>query len=148
MFFLVPLIEMVVLIEVGSQIGALSTVALVVLTAVVGVWLLRLEGISTLMRVQEKMNRGEIPETELLEGIMLIFGGALLLTPGFVTDTAGFVCLIPMLRRPLASRIIKSTGFRSMRMPGRSSPGEGNTIDGEFYEDRPSNQPVEHQERP
>lgn len=139
---------MVILIEVGGLVGALPTVGLVVLTAVVGVWLLRLEGLSTLMRVQEKLNQGEIPETELLEGIMLIFGGALLLTPGFVTDTAGFVCLIPMLRRPLASRIITSSGFRSIRVPG-STPGTGGyTIDGEFSEDASSKPQVERPGRP
>ena len=91
---------MIILIEVGGMIGPLPTVGLVVLTAICGVWLLRLEGMATLTRVQEKLQRGEIPESELLEGIMLIIGGALLLTPGFATDIVGFVCLIPGLRRP------------------------------------------------
>jgi UPF0716 protein FxsA len=133
-FFLVPLIEMIILIEVGSIIGALPTVGLVVLTAISGVWLLKMEGIATLTRVQEKLNRGEMPETELLEGIMLVFGGALLLTPGFVTDFAGFVCLIPGLRKPLASRIIKTASFSAFQMGGSSfyrSDG-GYTINGEF----------------
>ena len=137
-FFLVPLIEMVILIEVGALIGALPTVGLVILTAITGVWLLRLEGIATLQRVQDKLYRGETPETELLEGIMLIFGGALLLTPGFATDAAGFICLIPGLRRPLASRIIRSTGFTSIRMPGATPASGGQTIDGDFHQEDPS----------
>ena len=131
---------MVILIEVGCLIGALPTVGLVVLTAICGVWLLRLEGIATLTRVQQKLNRGEIPETELLEGIMLVFGGALLLTPGFVTDFAGFICLIPALRRPLASKIIRTATFSSFQMRGSTSyrSDTGYTIDGEFEAERPT----------
>ena len=71
---------MVILIEIGGLIGVLPTVGLVVLTAVAGIWLLRLEGLATLRRVQNRLARGETPERELLEGVMLIFGGALLLT--------------------------------------------------------------------
>lgn len=111
------------------MIGALPTVGLVILTAVVGVWLLRLEGLATLQRVQEKLNRGEIPETELLEGIMLVFGGALLLTPGFVTDITGFICLIPGLRKPIASWIIRSAHFRSFQMKGN--------VNAQFYSGEP-----------
>ena len=140
LFFIIPLVEMIILIEVGGMIGPLLTIALVVLTAICGVWLLRLEGMATLTRVQEKLQRGEIPETELLEGIMLIIGGALLLTPGFATDIVGFVCLVPGLRRPLAARIIRSTSFGKFQMHSPfQSPSfrntdrhPGQTIDGEF----------------
>ena len=146
---------MIILIQVGGIIGALPTVGLVVLTAVVGVWLLRLEGFATLTRVQDKLNRGEIPETELLEGIMLIFGGALLLTPGFFTDFIGFVCLLPGLRRPLAARIINSAGFRTFHAGGsqfsagyrsdQSANAQGSqTIDGEF---EPESKPVDENRR-
>ncbi len=131
-FILVPLLEMVILIEVGGVIGVLPTIGLVILTAVVGVWLLRLQGIATLRQVQSKLSRGDVPDTELLEGIMLIFGGALLLTPGFATDAAGFICLIPGLRRPIAYQIIKSTSFRSIHVPGTSQAYKGQTIDGDF----------------
>ena len=144
-FLVVPLIEMFLLIEVGSAIGALPTIGLVILTATVGIWLLRLQGLATINRVQEKLQQGIMPETELLEGIMLVIGGALLLTPGFVTDAMGFVCLLPGLRRPLAARIIRSTSFQGFqthnhfraggptgRNPHRQSPGPGHTIDGEF----------------
>jgi len=146
---------MIILIQVGGIIGALPTVGLVVLTAVVGVWLLRLEGFATLTRVQDKLNRGEIPETELLEGIMLIFGGALLLTPGFFTNFIGFVCLLPGLRRPLAARIINSAGFRTFHAGGsqfsaryrwdQSTNAQGSqTIDGEF---EPESKPVDENRR-
>jgi UPF0716 protein FxsA len=140
LFFIIPLVEMIILIQVGGMIGPLPTVGLVVLTAICGVSLLRSEGMATLSRVQEKLQRGEIPESELLEGIMLIVGGALLLTPGFATDIFGFVCLIPVLRGPLAARIIRSTSFGKFQMHSQFQRGgfrnkdgqSGQTIDGEF----------------
>ena len=107
MFILIPIAEMVVLIKVGGLIGAIPTVGLVVLTATIGVWLLKREGLATINRVQEKMANGELPGKELLEGVMLIIGGALLLTPGFITDAIGFVCLIPWLRQPVASWLLR-----------------------------------------
>ena len=141
---------MIILIEVGGMIGPLPTVGLVVLTAICGVWLLRLEGMATLTRVQEKLKRGEIPETELLEGIMLIIGGALLLTPGFATDLVGFVCLVPGLRRPLAARIIRSTSFGQFQMHSPFQGGgfrnaddqPGQTIEGEFVSESTNEAPA------
>jgi UPF0716 protein FxsA len=112
MFILIPIVEMVVLIKVGGIIGAIPTVGLVVLTATIGVWLLKREGLATINRVQEKMANGELPGKELLEGVMLIIGGALLLTPGFVTDAIGFVCLIPWLRQPVASWLLRNGNWQ------------------------------------
>ncbi len=145
-FIIIPIIEIVILIEVGGIIGALPTAALVVLTAVIGVTLLKREGIMTLARVQRRLDQGELPETELLEGVMLLVGGALLLTPGFVTDTFGFICIVPGLRRPLARWIIRRGTVRAMTVmtqrggfayreqhQGRTRDGH-ETIDGEFEE--------------
>ncbi|MDA9315921.1 FxsA family protein, partial [Pseudomonadales bacterium] len=110
LFFIgIPILEMIVLIKVGGMIGAIPTVGLVVLTATIGVWLLKREGLATLTRLQQKIARGELPGKELLEGVMLIIGGALLLTPGFVTDAIGFVCLIPWLRQPVAAWLLNHT---------------------------------------
>ena len=144
-FIAIPLAEMFILIKVGAIIGALPTVGLVVLTATLGIWLLRLEGIATLGRVQEKLNQGQIPETELLEGIMLLVGGALLLTPGFVTDAIGFTCLIPVLRRPIARWIIQQgvisamsfvkDGNRKGHRNGNQGQTQGQTIDGVFVDE-------------
>ena len=140
-FITIPLVEMIILIEVGGLIGAIPTVALVVLTATIGLWLLKLEGIATLARVQEKLNQGQIPETELLEGIMLLVGGALLLTPGFITDAMGFTCLLPGLRRPIARWIIRQGILKAMNVSGKSfrtdqpSQTGGTTIDGDFIEE-------------
>lgn len=101
-----PIIEMLVLFEVGGAIGALPTVGLVLLTAVVGLSLLKRQGMSTLLNAQEKLKSGELPVHELVSGIFLAVGGALLLTPGFVTDTIGFCCLIPGLRQLLIGRLV------------------------------------------
>lgn len=105
-FMLVPVAEMWILIEVGGWIGALPTIALVVVTATVGLSLLKRQGLSTLLSARQKMNEGSIPATELVSGVMLAVGGALLLTPGFVTDAVGFVLLIPQTRRWLLFKLI------------------------------------------
>jgi UPF0716 protein FxsA len=107
LFIIIPIIEMVLLIQVGSMIGVIPTVGLVLLTAVIGVTLLRQQGLDTLARLQSRLANGEIPGTELLEGAMLLIGGALLLTPGFFTDAIGFSCLIPAFRRPIAQALIR-----------------------------------------
>ena len=84
----------------------LSNNALVVVTATVGLSLLKRQGLSTLLSARQKMNEGSIPATELVSGVMLAVGGALLLTPGFVTDAVGFVLLIPQTRQWLLFKLI------------------------------------------
>jgi len=111
-FLLVPLIEIYILIQVGQVIGALWTVFFVVLTAVIGVQLLKSQGLSTLSRAQTKMNHGEMPATELFEGLALVVAGAFLLTPGFFTDAFGFLLLLPLTRawmiRGLSKKLMAS----------------------------------------
>ena len=94
----------------GNLIGAPWTIALVVLTALVGAWLVRLQGLSALNRVRESAARGELPAIELLEGLFLLAAGALLLTPGFFTDIVGFACLTPPLRRLLIRLAVRRFG--------------------------------------
>jgi len=105
-FMLVPIVEMWILIEVGGWIGALPTIALVVLTATLGLSLLKRQGLSTLLSARRKMDEGSIPASELVSGVMIAVGGALLLTPGFVTDAVGFALLIPQTRQWLLFRLI------------------------------------------
>jgi UPF0716 protein FxsA len=105
-FMLVPVVEMWILIEVGGWIGALPTIALVVLTATLGLSLLKRQGLSTLLSARRKMDEGSIPASELVSGVMIAVGGALLLTPGFVTDAVGFALLIPQTRQWLLFRLI------------------------------------------
>lgn len=115
LFIIVPLLEMLLLIKVGGIVGAFPTIALVCLTAFIGVGLIRAQGFLTMRRAQEKLARGEVPAQEMLDGLSLIVGGVLLLTPGFVTDGLGFVLLIPSLRRGLLHKVLakamKSGGF-------------------------------------
>ncbi len=134
-FLVVPLIEVWLLVTVGGSIGAGWTIFLVVLTAVVGAALVRAQGLSTLARSQELLRQGELPAVELLEGVALLIAGALLLTPGFFTDTVGFLLLLPPLRR----RIIQASVLGSLKQrfagsstaPARGSE-EGRTLEGEF----------------
>jgi UPF0716 protein FxsA len=109
LFVLMPIVEMWLLIEVGARIGAIPTIGLVLLTAVVGLGLLRQQGFDTLTRVNQRMERGELPAEEVFEGLFLAVGGALLLTPGFVTDSVGFACLLPFTRKWMASYWMKNS---------------------------------------
>lgn len=129
LFIVLPILEMIILIQVGGVIGAIPTVGLVLLTAVVGLQLLRQQGMSTLMRANQKLASGEMPAEEVVEGLMLAVGGALLLTPGFVTDVIGFCCLVPQSRRVIAKKLIEkgvlkaagSAGFNPMNGDGQAS---------------------------
>lgn len=105
-FMLVPVIEMWILIEVGGWIGALPTIALVVLTATLGLWLLKRQGLSMVMSARRKIEEGSIPASELVSGVMIAVGGALLLTPGFITDVIGFALLICQTRQWLLLKLV------------------------------------------
>jgi len=133
LFLVVPLVEIYLLIQVGQVIGAGWTIFLVVLTAVIGVALLRRQGLSTLNRAQQKMRHNELPAREILEGMGLVVAGALLLTPGFFTDAVGFFLLFPPTRiwlvSALASRLVTSA---SVRVHSRR-PQDHDIIDGVKY---------------
>ena len=109
-FILTPLIEIFLFIKIGTAIGALQTILLIVVTAVIGVALLRQQGLSTFQKVQNQVQHGELPAVGVLEGMMLFFAGALLLTPGFFTDTIGFLLLVPPLRKALALWFLERSG--------------------------------------
>lgn len=116
LFIIIPIAEMWILIEVGQWLGALPTILLVMLTAMLGISLLRMQGVSTLTRAQQRMQQGEMPAQEMLEGIALAVGGALLLTPGFMTDAFGFACLIPASRKKLAAMAVAQFSRSQMKM--------------------------------
>jgi UPF0716 protein FxsA len=152
-FIAIPLIEMFLLFEVSDQIGGLSTIALVVLTAVIGVQVLKRQGLSTLLRANQRIEAGELPAQEIVEGMMLAGAGALLLTPGFITDTLGFILITGPMRRLLARKLIQ-VGFLSAMKPGLgggftmwsnsstttrqnySGPVDGNIVEGEYSEEK------------
>ncbi|MDY0137082.1 MAG: FxsA family protein [Thiomicrospira sp.] len=101
-FILVPLFELYVLIEVGSVIGALPTIFLTVATAILGAWLMRHQGLQVMQEAQLAMAKGEAPEQQVIEGVLIFLGGALLLLPGLVSDTLGLILLVPPLRAAFA----------------------------------------------
>ena len=122
LFLLTPLAEMYILIEVGAGIGAWPTIGLVVLTAVLGVALLKRQGFRTLLRAQARLAGGELPARELAEGMLLAIAGAVLVTPGFVTDAVGFALLVPSTRGWLAGLLLAQLARRtnSASTPGRT----------------------------
>ena len=143
LFIIVPLVELYLIIEVGSVIGALWTVFLVVMTAVLGVTLLRIQGFNTLNRARQNMEAGTLPAMEMMEGMMLAVGGALLITPGFITDSLGFLCLIPFTRRAMIAYLMRRSTIRAQTYYTRGSAHsngsqqeqghqQGRTIEGEF----------------
>lgn len=149
-FIIVPLTEMMVLFAVSDRIGGWTTLGLVVATAVIGLQILKQQGLSTLLRANQRLATGELPAQEILEGMLLAGAGALLLTPGFITDTIGFLLLTGVLRVTLARRLLRSgmvaamgqgssAEFRSWSSSSkRRSQGtvvEGEYVEGEFTED-------------
>ena len=138
----VPLIEIAVFIEVGGRIGLWSTLAMIFATAALGTALLRYQGLSVLADARGSMERGELPVRALLDGVCLVIAGALLLTPGFVTDLAGALLLITPIRRLLqagALRWIAGHGHLGATM--RTTQRDGSVIEGEFVEDDDDEQP-------
>ncbi len=140
LFILVPLLEIWLLIKVGGRIGATPTVALVILTAVIGVTLLRLQGLRTLTRANERLRAGELPAQEMGEGMILAVGGLMLLIPGFATDVVGFACLIPPVRRRLLGPWLRGLRARSpAHRPGSAGPdspeSSGRTLEGDYQRD-------------
>ncbi|GFO72401.1 UPF0716 protein FxsA [Bathymodiolus japonicus methanotrophic gill symbiont] len=132
-FLIVPFIEIYLLLQIGGIVGVFPTILLVVSTAIIGASLLRHQGLATLLRFQGNLQRGEIPAYEMVEGPILLVGGALLLTPGFFTDVIGFACLIPAARRKIAQYLIEKHLIQAGVVPGQQRPkAEPGVIEGEY----------------
>ncbi len=123
LFLVIPIIEIYLLIQVGAEIGVLPTIGLIILTAVIGASLLRSQGLQTYGRFNQALSEGRVPANEILEGVALLIGGALLLTPGFFTDAIGFFCLLPFTRRPVATFIVNRFNPLSGPMAGMNMGG-------------------------
>jgi len=98
LFTVVPVVELALLIKIGQHIGVGYTLTIVILTGVVGAYLARSQGFRTLRRIQEDINEGLMPAEKIFDGVMILCGGILLLTPGFITDLIGFMALVPFTR--------------------------------------------------
>ena len=127
LFIGIPLIEIYLFIQVGGSIGVWPTIGLVILTAVIGTALLRQQGLATLARAQADLDRQQLPVRELFNGVCLLIGGLLLLTPGFLTDALGFALLIPPLRailgRGVWAAMARSRNVHFSVSGGPSGPG-------------------------
>ncbi|MGC3938015.1 FxsA family protein [Roseobacter sp. EG26] len=140
-FLAVPLIEITLFIQIGGAIGLGWTLVTVVVTAIVGTWLVRNQGILALGQLKSSFSDLKDPTEPLVHGAMILFSGALLLTPGFFTDAVGFLLLIPAFRtavfKAIRSRINVQTFDSRGPRPGRPTP-DGDIIDGEYSEVSPN----------
>lgn len=144
LFIAIPLIEIALFIQLGGLLGLGWTLVIVVLTAIIGTYLVRQQGRDVLVRVQSSFDTLDDPTEPLAHGAMILFSGALLLTPGFFTDTIGFLLLVPKVReamfRWIRSRITvqSSAGFTHFSSTSRTGkPFDGEIIDGDFSEIEP-----------
>ena len=113
-FTIIPIIEIYLLIEIGSMFGALTAVSLVILTGFFGAFLARMQGLQTLYRIQESLRESRMPSGELLDALLIVIAGLVLLTPGFLTDSAGFLLLIPATRNSIKYWLRRQIELRYM----------------------------------
>ncbi len=107
LFVIVPVTELYILIEVGKKIGSLTTIGIIILTGIIGAYLVKGQGFMILKKIQNDLNEGVIPGDSLIQGAIILTGGIFLLTPGFVTDIIGFIFLIPASRRIVKKYLLK-----------------------------------------
>lgn len=132
-FIAVPLIEIGLFIQVGGAIGLWPTLAIVLITAIAGTYLVKSQGLATIQQLQGRMQAMQDPTEPLAHGAMILFAGALLLTPGFFTDAVGFLLLIPGIRGAVFGQMAKR--FRPNWHRADVDPESGNvTIEGDFEE--------------
>ncbi len=145
LFAIMPIIEIALLVQVGDIIGGWNTIALVIISAFVGAYFVRREGVSTLTTAQQKMQSNQIPGQEMLEGLMLVVAGVLLVTPGFITDTFGLLLVLPPTRKLLAKKlkkhlsmqVVSGASFQSHQQynaSARPQSKEDGVIEGEYQD--------------
>jgi len=141
-FVVTPIVELAVIVQVAGSTGVLNTIGLLVLVSVVGAWLVRREGLDILRRAQEEAAQGRIPGREIVDGLLVLGAGALMLTPGFVTDAVGLALLFPPTRalvRAMATRRLTRSmvsGRTTFRYGWRGEdPSSGGIIDAGSWED-------------
>ncbi|QFY41285.1 FxsA family protein [Candidatus Methylospira mobilis] len=126
-----PVLEVYLLIKIGSSIGFIPTIMLLVTAATIGTGLLRTQGLAIWLRVQQSLLNGELPAVELMDGFVILAGGVLLLLPGFLSDLAGLLCLLPQTRKLITEWLLK----RRFEQQASSNPGNtatNSTIEGEY----------------
>lgn len=151
-FLAVPLIEIGLFIQVGGAIGLWPTLAIVVLTAILGTWLVRTQGLMAIGNLQQSFSNLQDPTEHLAHGAMILISGALLLTPGFFTDAIGFALLMPPVRVGVINYMRKRISVQSFTMGGQSEEqhtrrphpgfGQSDVVEGEFHEVNPTKTPT------
>jgi len=126
LFTVVPLVELFLLVKLGTVIGIGATVLIVICTGVLGAWLARWQGLGVLRRLSEDVNQGRLPADALIDGLLILIAGAVLLTPGLITDALGFLLLVPQ-GRAVVRRIVAA------RFEKRTVNGDPSVIDAEWY---------------
>jgi UPF0716 protein FxsA len=120
-FLVMPLVELAVIIQIGGAIGVLNTVGLLLLSSIVGGWLMKREGLGVLRRMQAAVAAGRVPGKELADAALILFGGALMVAPGFITDVLGMLLLLPPVRAVVRAALRRKLAVRVL--------GPGNVVD-------------------
>ena len=120
LFIVVPIVELAILLEIGERVGLLATLALIALTGVLGAYLARRQGLGILSEIRSEMNEGRLPAGQLVDGALILVAGAVLMTPGVLTDAFGFFCLMPpgrrFLKRYLSRRFERAVESGSVKV--------------------------------
>jgi len=124
-----PVLEIYLLIKIGSTIGFVPTIMLLLAAASVGTWLLRTQGLAIWVRVEQSLRNGELPAIELMDGFVILAGGILLLLPGFLSDVAGLLCLLPQTRKLIMGWLLQR---RVEQQPSHPDDNASHTIEGEY----------------
>ena len=140
LFIVVPAVELALLIQVGARIGTPATIAIIVGTGVVGAALAKQQGLRTVQKIQSELDTGALPTTALVDGVIILIAGALLITPGLLTDVAGFLCLVPVTRA-----LVKRTLQRRFE---RAIKAQHIEVTSEFYQTGASERPPIHDVTP
>ena len=135
-FVVIPFTELMILLEVASQWGFWPTLGLILLTAFIGVNLFKSQGLQTWRKLQEKLSQGQSPESELLDGILILLAGTLMITPGLMTDVVGVLLLIPVSRSLLRKKLISHFSVaHHTHSAGNQSAQSGRIFDGDYRKD-------------
>ncbi len=147
LFVLIPFTELVILLEVGESIGAMSTIGVIITTALIGYALFKHQGFKTWQKVQQRMAQGEMPSQQVIEGMVILVAGALMITPGLITDVLGLFCLLPFTRKlaltfigkRIAGKLKSHTSshfYYTEQHVYRSDQDLGRTFEGDFTEEQ------------
>lgn len=131
LFIGIPILELTIFLLLGSKIGIPTTLAIIVITAVIGAWLTKSQGLRAFQRYQTALAEGRLPHEEVLDGLMILVAGAVLLTPGFLTDAIGFALLVPVCR-DFIKTIVKASVKERITVVGRDigAPGVDDPVSG------------------